>query len=319
MKTHSPGFVPWLALVAIADWLIARTLARAAIHMPKSPAMLLIYQGIGVFGQLASSLTGLLALAALAWIAWRHVRWQRSLVLAMICLALILISLLALFIPSTGWLALSFQALQCTGMLILARQAWKDLLSTDLKVAVLCTALALLASRLYQGLAALYTALGLAGPPVLSEWLYNGSELFVLLSVIALWWSFGRRAGGWIWLGSALPALAFAIPRLLAPAMTGILAIWSTGLTLYLPWPVYVGGLWLASVTAIRALREHHSGGWALLLLAAGGLAPQLSTQAFLGLIALWLLANPTGPRTSAAQIEAERKTIYQAPIALPE
>jgi hypothetical protein len=64
------------------------------------------------------------------------------------------------------------------------------------------------------------------------------------------------------------------------------------GLTLYLPWPVYAAGLWLAGVTVIVAIRRGDPVGWAILLLLSGGYAPQLSLQAFLGLIALWLLAE---------------------------
>jgi hypothetical protein len=43
----------------------------------------------------------------------------------------------------------------------------------------------------------------------------------------------------------------------------------------------------------IAALRRNDPAGWAILLLAAGGYAPQLSTHVFLGLIGLWILASP--------------------------
>ncbi len=78
--------------------------------------------------------------------------------------------------------------------------------------------------------------------------------------------------------------------------MTGILAICSSGLTLYLPWPLYALALLLACVMVIGCLRRGEPAGWALLLLAAGGYAPQLSYQAFLGLVGLWLLANDCRP-----------------------
>jgi hypothetical protein len=74
------------------------------------------------------------------------------------------------------------------------------------------------------------------------------------------------------------------------PSMAGILAIWSIGLTLYLPWPLYAVSLWLAGAAAITALRQGQPAGWVILLLAAGGYAPQLSSQVFLGLVALYLL-----------------------------
>jgi hypothetical protein len=61
---------------------------------------------------------------------------------------------------------------------------------------------------------------------------FNLGELLVLLSIAALWWAYGRGASRKTWaVGGFLTAL-FIAPRLLNPAMTGILAIWSAGLTL---------------------------------------------------------------------------------------
>ncbi len=48
MKNRLPVFFTWLPLAALADWLLARTLARAAIFMPKSPAFIQIYTALGV-------------------------------------------------------------------------------------------------------------------------------------------------------------------------------------------------------------------------------------------------------------------------------
>ncbi len=282
----------WLTLAALADWLIARTLARAAIFMPKSPVVLQIYTAVGIGGQLATSLTSLLTLVTLGWIAWQSLQRRKSLALPASCLALIVVNLLALFIPSPGWLALSFQALFCAAIITLVMQAWRQPLPGSVKLSVSVTALALFLGRLYQSLETAYAVLRLPGPPAISGLLFNSGELVVLVSVGALWWAFGRQAHGRVWIVAGLPALVFAVSRLLAPAMTGIMAIWSTGLTMYLPWPAYVGALWLASVTVIYSLRHHQAAGWGLLLLAAGGFAPQMSTQAFLGMIGLWLLVN---------------------------
>ncbi len=46
-----------------------------------------------------------------------------------------------------------------------------------------------------------------------------------------------------------------------------------------------------------------------LYLLAAGGFAPQLSIQAFLGLIALWLLVNAAGPQAQGIQVDAAARS----------
>ncbi|MEK7784505.1 MAG: hypothetical protein AAB658_03625, partial [Chloroflexota bacterium] len=124
--------------------------------------------------------------------------------------------------------------------------------------------------------------------------------LFVVLTPIVLWWAVGRDGiSPYKW--AIIPTLAFVTAYLVNPAMTAIIAIWSTGLTLYLPWPLYAVSLWLGSVVVIASLRRGGLTGPALLLLAAGGYAPQLSTQVFLGLIALWLLvSSEKSPVTSS-------------------
>jgi hypothetical protein len=98
--------------------------------------------------------------------------------------------------------------------------------------------------------------------------------------------------------------------------MTGIIAIWSMGLTLYLPWPLYALGLWLTGVTVIQAMRQGNAAGWAILLLMAGGYAPQLSVHAFLSLLAQWMLASPLSPparlRKSRAQRSDENGVVWR-------
>jgi len=100
----------------------------------------------------------------------------------------------------------------------------------------------------------------------------------------------GERWSTYLW--AAIPALGFSALSLANPSMAGILSIWSTGLTLFLPWPVYALSLWLSGVVVIASWRSGEPTGWALLLLAAGGYAPQLSSGAFFGLVGLILLCR---------------------------
>jgi hypothetical protein len=319
----------WLVLAALADWLIARTLTRLAIFMPKSPAVVHVYQAVGMAGQLATTLAALLGLGALGWIAWRE--WRAGSVwLPPLLVSLMLFSLVFLVVPPAGWLALANQVLSvvAVGVMLIAGRLegsqgevgrldgwmvgwlaslptiqpsshptfpsnWKRMRAGESagRVALLLPALAFLAGRLHQAVSTLYTAMHWPGPPWLAGTLFNLGELLVVLGAFGVWWAYGRGVTSRTWLAAALPALAFAGMRLAAPAMTGILAVWSIGLTLYLPWPLYAASLWLAGVTVLVALRRGDLAAWALLLLAAGGYAPQLSSQVFLTLIALWLLS----------------------------
>jgi hypothetical protein len=309
MKMRLPPFIPWLVIAALADWLITRTLARAAIFIPKSPLMIQVYTASGLVGQVASSLVSLLSMIALAWLAWQYGRERKNLNLAGACLALLLVNLVGLFVPPAGWMVISFQLLMCVAIVALTRQAWEQAFSREHKISVLTTAMTLLAGRLYQGIDSAYAILGLPGPSPASELLFNAGEALVLLAIFALWWAFARQARWSLYLVAAIPALLLAIPRILAPAMTGIMAIWSAGLTLYLPAPAYIAALWLAGFTVLSTLQQGKQWvGWTILLLAAGGYAPQISVHAFLGLIALWLLASApeSQPEQLAAVLEPE-------------
>lgn len=294
-----PPFLPWLALAAVGEWLIVRTLTRSAIFMPKSPPILAGYQLLTHAGQLIFTFTGLLALIGLGWLAWRMRSGGRYL-LALTLVGLIGLSLTFLVVAPAGWPAVGYHLLLLAAILLIGREArlgigegrWWWGKSTW--VAWLVPATALLTAKLYLAGEALNSALRLPGPAPLTSLLFNSGEFLVVSSGFALWWAYGRRGSPpWVWFAAALPALAFSAMYLLSPTMTGIIVIWSLGLTLYLPWPLYAASLWLAGTAAMASLHRRDSVGWAILLLVAGGYLPQLSTQAFLGLMALYLLASP--------------------------
>ncbi|MEK7326007.1 MAG: hypothetical protein AAB217_12190 [Chloroflexota bacterium] len=305
-----PVFFRWLTIAALADWLITRTVTRTAIFMPKPPPVIAVYQTLTLIGQLAFTLTGLLALAAVLWIAWQS---RRAVVLPLVLLCLAVLSIVSVFVAPGGWLAVVYQLLVMVAVGIVGKRVWQGTGGIKNKIAWSAPALALLLGGLYQLLPALYTALRWPGPPPFTGAVFNLGELFVVLSPLALWWSVGRREAvispykPYKW--AIIPALAFAVAYLVNPAMTAIIAIWSTGLTLYLPWPLYAVSLWLGSVVVIASLRRGGLTGPALLLLAAGGYAPQLSTQVFLGLIALWLLAL-----SEKSLVTSSSATLQQAP-----
>jgi hypothetical protein len=289
MISHLPAIFRWLAVAALTDWLIARTLTRTAIHMPKPPFMIAAYQGANLIGQLAVTLTALLGLLALGWIAWHEWRARRAVLLPLALSGLAALSLAFLVITPSSWLAMSSHALSLTAVILLMGR----MLTRELRASALFPAAAVLISIVYQFGPTLYEALQWPGPPPFSDMLFNLGELLVVISAIALWKAHGHGASGRDWLAASVPMAIFIIAYLASPAMTGIMAVWSIGLTLYLPWPLYALSLWLAGVTVIVAFRRNDAAGLAIVLLAAGGYAPQLSTGLFLGLIALWLLTRP--------------------------
>ena len=285
-----PLFFRWLALAALADWLITRTFTRSAIFMPKSPSVIAAYQTLTFIGQWAFTVTGLLAFIAILWIAAQSWQTRRAVGLPLLLLSLTVFSLSSIFIAlGSGWVA-GYQLLLIAAVGMIGWQVGRSAADLRKKIAWLVAGLASSIGGIYQALPALYTAVRWPGPPPFTGPLFNLGELLVVLSPIALYWVV-RPAAGWRHKSLAgIPALAFVVAHLANPAMTAIIAIWSTGLTLYLPWPLYAVSLWLGSMVVIAGVRQGNAVAWAALLLAAGGYAPQLSTQALVSLSALWLL-----------------------------
>ncbi|MCC7209073.1 MAG: hypothetical protein IT323_17310, partial [Anaerolineae bacterium] len=235
MSAPTPLF-HWLTLAALADWLIGRTLTRAAIHMPKTPFLITVYESFNLIGQFAATLAALLALAGLLWIVWREIQ-ARRVGLPMLLAGLAALSLAFIVVAPSGGPALAYQVAGLAAVILImgrARQA-----DAGLRLSLLVPAAAMLMSAAYQALPALFEALRWSNPPPLADVCFYLGEFFVVLSPVALWMAAGRPASRRVWLATSLPALFFAIMYLASPSMAGVMAIWSTGLTLYLPWPLY--------------------------------------------------------------------------------
>jgi hypothetical protein len=291
MKRFPPLFL-WLTLAVLADWLIGRTISRSAIHIPKSPLIANVFEAVNLIGQVAATFGGLLALWAGGWIAWRCWQRNRARLFSLVWVAVLGLSLGFLFIPGTGWVTVGYCLLLITLITFTAGQLWQNETRGDKRLAVLLPLGVLLITALYQLAPALSEGLQWSAPPHLMGTLFNMGELLAVLCPLAWWWAYGRGASRKTWIAAGFLALAFVSMRLASPSMTGTLAIWSTGLTLYLPWPIYAVSLWFAAVTIIVLLRRGELFGWAILLLAVSGYAPQLSTQMLSGLVALWLMAQ---------------------------
>ncbi len=288
----------WLALASLAEWFIVRTVTRAAIHLPKSPLVISLYQGATLVGQVAGIFVSLLALLFICWLAWGA--WQeRQLVLSFGLTGLAVFSLLFLVIAPPAWLALLYQLLAVIFIFRLVYDWFFGIGSGNRRAnrlwqgaVLLFPALALLAGLFYQLLPTFYTAVSWPGPAPFTGLLFNLGELLVVVAVIIWWGVFGRQTSFRYWLIAAVPALMFIMLFQRDPATTGILAIWSSGLTLFLPWPLYAVALWLAGAAVLSSWRRNPPVAYAILLLASAGYAPQLSSQLFCALIGLWILAQ---------------------------
>jgi hypothetical protein len=251
------------------------------------------FEALTALGQFAVTLSSLLALLTAGWIAWRGVQADRSLGLPLLLAGIVLLGVVFIAVPPTGGLALTYHLLLIAVIAGLGGALWRAGQTRLQKAAGVLPVAAILIGEIYQATPIFYEALRLPGPSPFTSALFNLGEALVVGSALVWWLAYGRGALRRAWILAALPAVAFLRMHLADPAMTGTIAIWSTGLSLYLPWPIYAAALWLAGVTVLAALRQGNPAGWAILLLIAGGYAPQLSAQMLISLAGLWLLAQP--------------------------
>jgi hypothetical protein len=279
-----------LAAAALVDWFVTRTVTRFAIFIPKTPAMITGYQALTWIGQVGSTLAALAALLGVVGMATVEWRARRAWWLALPLAGLAAITSLAPFFPPAVWLP-GYYLLEITVLLVFGGRILHTPATSAVRLALLLPLLAMLAAALFQAAPTLYTVLHWPGPPAWGTPLFRLGEGLVVLGAAAFWWAYGRDADPRSWLIGSLPALLFGTAYLAEPAMTATIVVWSNGLTLSLPWLIYAGALLLFGVTVTHNLCSgRRTVAWALLLIAAAGYAPQLSSQFWFGVIGLWLL-----------------------------
>jgi hypothetical protein len=289
---------PGLIAAALVDWLVTRTLTRFAIFIPKTPEMIIGYQWLNWSGQVGSTVAAFLALlgvSAMAVIEWRT---RQTWWLALPIVGLVIMAGSAPFLPP----AIGLPGYFLFAIMALVALSWRIVrmaTPATVRLAALLPVLAMIAATLYQAAPTLYALLHWPGPPAWGLPLFRVGDGLVVSGAAALWWALGRCADRRSWLAGCLLASLFAAAYLAAPAMTATLVVWSHGLTLSLPWPFYAMALWLYGVTIIESWRTGQRYiVYALLLLLAAGYTPQLSSQLWFGLIALWLLTEGSSFQT---------------------
>jgi len=305
----------WTLLAAgLGELFLYRMLSRIGVHIPKEGAALDVYNALvrtGSFAFNVSSVAVFLALGLLAYASAR--RWGSRQPLRAATPALIgafgAISLLFAFVDEGESAKLAYGAFSAGLMIALAAIAWTDGRSDPLRKATVgMIVLAYLFAQYYTLSNQAYRALDLtAAPPATTRALEMAELLVVATALLAFWrWS-GVRAGlSWrpspVQLGVAgLLVFAFlGAYRGEDSSTAAILSLWTVGLTLYLPLPVYALalGLYAAALVAClgRARRDPAflPDAIALGLLPVAGLTLDLTYQHLVALVALLLLVQPS-------------------------
>ncbi len=304
-----------LGAAALLETLLLRLVTRVGVHLPRGDAISEAFQSASFLGSLAFNFASLLAIALvvliLGSVALRT--GSRPVGLAVTSLSLSMLWGLGLSLATGSPAAdalfgLSTALLVGLMGLVLAKPAggrWTPRLALALMVtAYLCYQYYTLAHLLYRILD--YPAL-----PPLSVTALRLGEGLVVAAGFAVFWAWGaerwRRVGPLGMMAVAALVLAFALAALSPTSTTAILALWTTGLSLFLPFPLYMVSLALYLLTLVACWRRGDALWTAsgLLLLVLAGYMPEATYHHLLLVLGVAFLSGAAGqaaPSSAAGQ-----------------
>lgn len=292
-----------LAIVAVLELLFGRAFTRVGVFIPKEGLFASAFALVALASQALFPAAMLLVLVHTLLIVWLLANAgsgnrTSALVLrrggAVLVAAVLLSSVLLAGASPAAWAVLAFGLLVALALLALAALAvpqrrWLAWLIAAAGALALTAASLSTVSQL-AGIGSLSAAAPKAA--ALAEALLVAGALPLVLSVA------NRRVRPMAVALSVLAALLFCAVYLRSPAMTATLAIWTLGLTLYLPFPLYALALGLA---CYALLVSPDTEGVVLLLVA--GLGFGASLYHLLLISALYTLA--VSPALAAAEKRA--------------
>ncbi len=276
--------------VTLAELLLMRLFYRVGIFLPKEGAFADVYRIATTLGSFAFNLASILAAIALVGVAGRA--WRAGRRRVGVAIGAFLVAAAA-GIATKADLAVAVQ--RSVFLVLVVAVGFGALKRTrgSFRLAIAGATLAAVASA-YAGLAADAVLAGSGGPmpgiaaaQILAEW---ASVVTSVLLFIGWWREPGPRRGPLI-VGASLAAL-LTVAWLAAGSVTGILALWTSGLRLSAPIVVYIAALWCFSSAAAGWLKPRPWRSIGLVLLMAAGLLPASSYALMLVLLGLLFLTE---------------------------
>ena len=291
-----------LVAAAVAETLLLRLATRVGVHVPRGEAARAGIHAASVLGTLALNLASVLAIGlavlVLALLVLRIEGGLSRLVLATLSAGMLwgLGSTLTAGSPTADALfGLTMTLLVVFAGVGLARRAGLPLRA---RVAVGLMVVAYACYQYYSLSHLFYRVLDYSTVPPLAVPVLRLGEGLVVVAGAAAFWAWGarrwRRAGT---AGASIAAVAVFVigAGSLAPAATtSILSLWTTGLSLFLPLPLYLLALGLYLLTVIACLRsgEDFWAGAGLLLVLLAGYMPEATYDHVLLLLGVAFLSG---------------------------
>jgi hypothetical protein len=302
-----------LLAAALAETLLLRLVTRVGVHLPKKGAVTEAYEAASLLGSLAFNFASVLAIALVVVVLASLVRRMENGPgrLALVGLSAAMLVSLALTLATGATAAdavfgVATALLVGTVGLVFAGEAVR---SPRARVALALMVAAYFCYQYYLLGHLFYRILDYGAVPPLSITVLRLGEVLAVTAAAAAFWAWGLPR--WRWVGTAGMAVVAALLLLLvfaglSPYSTmAILALWTVGLSLYLPFPVYLLALALYLLTLVACWRSGDAFWTAagLLLVLLAGYMPEATYQHLLLVLGVAFVvgaAQPITPRADA-------------------
>ena len=311
-----PLTITFLAAV-LAETLLLRIVVRVGVHVPKHSVFTGLFETASTLGSLAFNFASVLALVLLTLVLTFVITSKRSRAFSPLIALLSVALFLGLFLtlvtnaPEADALFGVSAALLAVTILIAAMRT-SDL-TPAIAIALGLMVAAYLSYEYYTLSYVFYRILDYAAIPPLSLDALRLGEALAMVAAGAVFFAWGLPRWGAIGrAGAAAVAvvmLALTVAGLSPVSTMAILALWTTGVSLFLPFPVYLLALALFLLTIVACFRDRDAYWIAagLLLVLLAGYMAESTYQHLLFLLGIFFLSGivqeEDAPSANRAQV----------------
>ncbi len=287
------GLLPLLALAVTAEVLLFRVVSRVGVHIPKDGLVLSVYSRLTQLGSysfnLATVLAGVCAVVAAVVQMTTGRSFTRHTLLPGWLLVLVAEAAVFASLPpsESGRLVFGVTAAITMALVALSAERHREVIGVSAAAFLLAAYYTLtnLAATVFEATQA---------APFSSDSVRLG-EALVPVAALAVFIAWGPplkphaiRSHPRRYLLPTLAVIGVAAAFFAPGSTSSILSLWTTGLSLYLPFPLYVLALWLYALTFAHCLATGRTQvAAALVLLFAAGLSLETTYQWLLAVLAL--------------------------------
>ncbi len=291
-----------LVVAALLEVVLLRLSTRVGVHVPRSDLASDGLQAASFFGSLAFNSASILAIGLTVFLLALMTAQVRDNVarigLAVISGTLIIGLVMSLITGGAAWDgAFGLAAALLVLMLGLTLMAKRDVTAGP-RVAIALIVGAYLCYQYFSLSYTLYRLLDYAALPPLGIDVLRWGEVLVVLAGAGAFWAWGlprwRLAGRFGIAAVAVLVAAVGISSLALSSTTSILALWTTGMSFFLPSVVYLIALALYLVTILACFRDRDAfwPGAGLLLLLVAGYMPEATYHHLLVILGVGFLSG---------------------------